>query len=210
MNIASLTIVALMATTLTSVGSGGPGWKQVANVDGVTVYQRNNEGTRVHEIKAEGFIEAPVSRIIEVLKDVEKYPEFMPYMIKTQRVGSAGPDAEYVYHLIDPPLVDERDYTLKITSKMDPTTGVYVREWHMTPEAGGPPPQKGVIRLELCDGSWELEPAGNNRTHVTYWVYTDPGGAVPAWIANKANSKSMPDVLNALGKRSVDPKWVKD
>ena len=50
----------------------------------------------------------------------------------------------------------------------------------------------------------------DGRTHLTYWLYTDPGGSIPNWIANKANTISLPDVMRAIAKRAEDPTWKDD
>jgi hypothetical protein len=211
MNMAIISYAAALLTSgmVTTANPNGPGWQRVTETDGITVWKRDAADSKIREVKAESFIEVPPSRVQQMLQDFETYPEFMPYMLEAKLVGKAGPDADFIYHRVDPPLVDERDYTLKITSHQDPATGVYVREWTRADTGIGPPASKGVVRLELCDGSWTVEPAGANRTHLVYWVYTDPGGAVPSWIANKANTVSMPDIMRAVRKRAIDPTYKK-
>ena len=39
--------------------------------------------------------------------------------------------------------------------------------------------------MAQVDGFWKLVPKGDNLTEVTYQVHTEPGGSVPALIANK-------------------------
>jgi hypothetical protein len=160
-------------------------------------------------VKAIGEIETSVERVWEVVKDALKYPQFMPYMEETRFIADAGDGAQYVYHYIDPPFIDQRDYTLKLSNRIDASKRKYERHWSMAAEGIGPAPRKGVVRLSLCDGAWILEAVGDHATKVTYWVYTDPGGAVPLWIVNKANHKSLPEVVQAVRHRSLDPKWRK-
>jgi hypothetical protein len=190
---------------------GGPeaGWKRVAESEGITVYQREVPNSRIREVKAIGELESPVERVWEVINDVLKYPQFMPYMKETRFIADAGNGAQYVYHYIDPPFIDQRDYTLKLSNRIDAASKTYERHWTMAAEGIGPAPRKGVVRLSLCDGAWILKATGPHTTKVTYWVYTDPGGAVPLWIVNKANHKSLPEVVQAVGHRALDPKWKK-
>ncbi len=63
--------------------------------------------------------------------------------------------------------------------------------------------------MTVCDGTWTVERLGSQSTRLEYWLYTDPGGSIPTWIANKANNTSVPDLLDAVRKRAHDPQWKK-
>jgi hypothetical protein len=61
-----------------------------------------------------------------------------------------------------------------------------------------------VVRVKLNNGYWLLEPREEGKkTFVTYYLYTDPGGSLPKWIADKANKTSVPDVLRAVRKHAA-------
>ena len=40
------------------------------------------------------------------------------------------------------------------------------------------------IRVRDALGSYLLEPVADNRTRVTWQMYVDPAGALPAWLVN--------------------------
>ena len=47
--------------------------------------------------------------------------------------------------------------------------------------------------------NWKLESRDNGtQTFVTYYLFTDPGGAIPGWVANRANTTAVPNVLLAV------------
>ena len=69
------------------------------------------------------------------------------------------------------------------------------------------PKPEDTVRVSVCEGTWALEPIGPHKTRATYYLYTDPGGAVPNWIANLANSRSVPDLMAAIRDRATDPTW---
>jgi hypothetical protein len=47
-----------------------------------------------------------------------------------------------------------------------------------------------------------LQQLGDSKsTQVTYFVHTDPGGALPAWVINIANKESAPSVVKAVRAR---------
>ena len=211
MQFKKIVFIVLLVSRAVWAGADGPGWEFVTEKDGIRVWRRTKLDAKIQELKADGYIDAPVARVQDVLEHVEQYPEFMPYMTESKIVGQAAPDADYIYHKVDPPFVSKRDYTLRIAHHFEPQTGVYSRVWTTLPKDSplGPPQQKNVIRLDLADGSWTVEPSGTNKSHVVYWVYAAPGGAMPSWLVNKANVISMPDVVRSLRKRSLDPTWKK-
>jgi hypothetical protein len=45
--------------------------------DGIAVYSRQREGSRVREILAESHIDAPVAELLKVISDYGSYPEDM-------------------------------------------------------------------------------------------------------------------------------------
>jgi hypothetical protein len=61
---------------------------------------------------------------------------------------------------------------------------VFMSHWSPANELG-PPEKKGVVRVKLCEGKWLLEPDGTTKTRATYFIYTDTGGFIPSFIANR-------------------------
>jgi hypothetical protein len=53
----------------------------------------------------------------------------------------------------------------------------------------GPAPRPRVTRVTINEGSWLLEPIGN-QTRTTYTLYTD-GGGIPPLLMNFANKQSV-------------------
>jgi len=52
-----------------------------------------------------------------------------------------------------------------------------------------------------------LEPQGTTKTRATYSIYTDSGGALPAFIANKASEIGIRRIFAAVRKQVKDPKY---
>lgn len=179
----------------------GGKWELASDRSQAQVYTRKVPGTPVKEVKMEALIDAPVEKVWQAISDIRHYPEFMPYIDDIEIMGDAPNGGAYVYHRVDPPLVSKRDYTLLIVNEVDEESGQYYRYWTQMNQFG-PGPNKGVVRLEICDGSWALERTEDGRTKATYWVYTDPGGKIPGWLANQANTVGLYDVLKAVEKRA--------
>ena len=88
-----------------------------------------------------------------------------------------------------------------VSVKLDPAKKLGTT-WTVSTE--GPAESDKAVRLKVNDGSWTLEPLdGGKRTRATYYLYTDPGGSIPSWIANKANTMALPDLFEAIRKRAA-------
>jgi hypothetical protein len=181
-----------------------PAWEPVKDTDGVRVFSRDVAGAGVREVKAETVVSAPPARVLAVLEDVEHYVDFMPYMMDA-RVLRRFEGGHIEYQHIDPPFVDERDYTLDMRITTEPD-GTIRRRWTEA-NLEAPAPVAGRVRVLVNRGSWTLAPLPGGMTGLTYYVHSDPGGSLPAWLANKANTTSIPDLLTAVRKRAVDPTW---
>jgi hypothetical protein len=63
------------------------------------------------------------------------------------------------------------------------------------------PSGKG-IQLKVDDGHWRFCAIGKSKTFVEYYINSDPGGLLPSWAVNQANTEAVPDVLKAVARRA--------
>ncbi len=151
-------------------------------------------------MRAERLVQAPPERVWAVLNDVAAYADFMPHVAEAKVVAESG-SRRFEYFRIKPPIIKQRDYTVQTTLHEDRAERRYSRRWHAANHQG-PPPRADSIRLGLCSGSWTIEAASKGCSRIVYWVYTDPGGAIPAWLANRVGKRSIPDMLEAVARRA--------
>jgi hypothetical protein len=182
-------------------------WQLVKQTNGVTISSRPHPGSKLKEFKAIGEIEAATDTVHKVIDDVEAYSSFMPYT-KECRVLKKEDNSIITYQRLSPKIVSDRDYTLRIEKKSWPTEGgvAYLNRWKQANE-DGPPEKPGVFRVTLCEGSWLLEPAEANKTHATYFVYTDSGIAVPQFLANAISETGISKLFAAVRKQVTDSKY---
>jgi carbon monoxide dehydrogenase subunit G len=198
-------IAALGALAVSASALAEDGWTQVMQNEQTTVWQREVAGSRVKEIKAAGTVDAPPAAVFAVLRDFEHYADIMPYTTKETKVLETSADGKNVwyYTVVDAPVVSKRDHTLKVTIEKvaENGDGVYRISWvsgNDHPKA--PAARDGYVRLTNTKGSWDLKPYGNGQTHVAYYVNTDPGGSLPAFVVDKANTQAVPKLFESLGK----------
>lgn len=185
-------------------------WKKRSDTDGVAIYSREVPGARVRESKAVGVIDAPPRACFKVVTDFESYTRIMPYTREAKVMAREGDKVSYFYTVIDAPLVSWRDYTIRFIddSAPDAQGGGYHARWDLANDHG-PPPRDKVVRVAAATGFWEFTALdGGRHTRVTYQVLTDPGGSIPAWIADRANLSAMHSLFKALRKAVQDPKYL--
>lgn len=211
--IARLAVLALVITGLCPVAlaaepEASPGeWKLISNKDGVALYRRQRPLT--NESRAIGEIAASTDLVHAVIDDVESYISFMPYMAECRVLKREG-DSIVGYQRISAPMASDRDYTLRVRTTSRKVEGgtSYLSQWQ-TDNAAGPPERRGVVRVNLCDGSWLLEPSGPNTTRATYTVYTDSGGIIPKFIKETGSQIGIRKLFAAIRKQALDPKYAK-
>ena len=182
-------------------------WKVTSESGGVTVYSRPHPGSKLKDFKAIGQIDAPSWIVRGVVADFEAYPSFMPYTAEC-RLIKREEDSIITYQRLSPKILHDRDYTLRVRWTSRPSDGgqVYLNTWEPANELG-PPEKPGVLRVKICEGGWLLEPDGPNKTRATYSIYTDSGGLIPSFLANRVSVIGIGKLFAAIRKQASSPKY---
>ena len=195
----------LFLLTVPCQGAEFGAWDNVGSKDGVSLSQRQNTKSGLNEYRAVGTVDAPVDEVLEVLENVKDAPEFMPY-VKSVKLIDSTPGRQIFYQRIQPPFVTDRDYTLTfVTTKRDSPEGPAYRLTWVTANEKGPAVQEGVVRVEVNEGYWDLEPTdGGKATKLAYSVYTDIGSGIPPFLLKKGNAIALPKLFKAIRKRVAE------
>jgi len=200
-------VAAFCLASGTAPFSMSDGWTLSSESSGIALYSRVRPGSSLKEFKAVGEIDAPAHAVHNVIDDIEAYPSFMPFTAECRLIKREA-DSMIIYQRLSPKICCARDYTLRIreTSSAGPNGVVYLNRWELANEFG-PAEKKGVVRVKVCEGGWLLEPEDATKTRATYTVYTDPGGAIPAFVANRASQIAIGRLFVAVRKQVKDPKY---
>ena len=183
-------------------------WKLSAQEKNVVIYSRPRPGSQLKEFKAVGPIDAPTGAVCAVIDDFQNYPKFMPYTTECRLIKRDG-DSIVGYQRLSPKVCADRDYTLRVWKKSWPTADglVCTSRWSPANELG-PPEKKGVVRVKICEGKWLLEPDGAIKTRATYFIYTDTGGFIPSFMANRISMTGITKLFAAVRTQVKDPKYT--
>jgi hypothetical protein len=187
--------------------NAGDDWKPAAREKDVAIYSRLRPGSPIKEFKGVGTFDAPTSAVCAVIDDFQNYPKFMPFMAECRLIRQDG-DSIVGYQRLSPKVCSDRDYTLRVWKKSWPAPDglIFMTYWSPANELG-PPEKKGVVRVKICEGQWLLEPDGATKTRATYVIYSDTGGFIPSFIANRISLTGINRLFAAIRKQVKNPRY---
>ncbi len=186
----------------------GEGWEHSLTFSQGKIYRKELPDSSLKAVHARGTIDAPAWAVRLVVLSPSKFQGVMPRLAEEKVLAGEGcqPEAAalpgckvvYVYNRISMPVIQDRDYTLRVELTRDELGkgGAFVQSWRLD-TANGPAPKSGVTRMSFNQGYWELS-ADGEKTLFRYSIETDPGGAVPNWAVNRANQSEVPRMLQAV------------
>lgn len=161
-----------------------PEWKKRKDKAGITIYTRAIEGAPMDEFK--GLVTLSNTTTIEVLNiisDIKNYPKWMPDCIEAEILVQKEDYHSIHYIAVKAPWpVTNRDAVYEMTTNLN-NNNTFARI-DLKPRGTYLEEKKQFVRLYKGNGFWELEETEDNKVNVTYQFLGDPGGKVPAWLAN--------------------------
>jgi len=149
--------------------------------DGIKVFTCKTENEKFKQLMAQFELEnTTFQELKDFLWDAPNYTTWQYNMVESEIVSTKG-DNELVYRsLIDAPWpVENRELVNAIKIVKEATvTRIFI---HSVPYQK--PPPDDVIRVPLFDAVWTITEVGTTLK-ATYLLRIDPGGSVPAWLAN--------------------------
>lgn len=177
-------------------------WHEVSDADQIYVYNRKSDRSPFYEVMARSRIAAAPQTVFRVVTDFAHYSEFMPYTAMC-RIERATASEFWVYQRLEFPLISNRHFVVKVA--LHPCNGIAGFQgtvWHQDNEFLLPPDDTGAIQPRVNSGSWELWPVEKGRqTEAIYYLHSDPGGAIPAFLVNLVNNHALPEVIRAVSQR---------
>ncbi|MFP2959205.1 START domain-containing protein [Myxococcus sp. 1LA] len=177
-------------------------WKTVAEKPYV-VKVRPRPGSEAKDVWAEGELAASAADVQAVLRDVDAYRHWMPYVKEARIIKDLPDEGQLTYTRLDLPVVSARDYICSVVleSKLaEDGSGVFAQRWRAEPDAI--PQRRGTVRIRLNEGSWRVEPRGEGKSHAVYRFSVDPAGSIPGFLARMGQKDAVEDTFRAVEKRA--------
>jgi hypothetical protein len=180
------------------VAAAEDSWKFVSEKNGITLEKRAVPDSTYLEYRARAHAttSAPaiVTRIWGAISGQQSPPITQRRVLKSER------DEIIVYDQIHAPVVKDRDVTIRIRKLEDVRTGAYEIHFESAPELG-PPPAAGYVRLPKVRGNWRIAPTSDGGADVSYICYSEPGGAIPAFLVRGTQQGNVFDEFERMMQR---------
>jgi ribosome-associated toxin RatA of RatAB toxin-antitoxin module len=177
-------------------------WKLALEKEGILVFTRHVDGSDFKEFKSEMVMDGTVSEIADVIADVEKYPEWCYKTTSVKIIRKEGNTIRYFYVSDTPKFLKTRVAFFESKKvSVAQTNDVF---FYLNDIRGNEPISENCILIPTMKGYWKLTPAGENKVHVMMQMLTEPGGIIPAWLANMVVVDSPYTTLSNLRKRLID------
>ena len=168
-----------------------PKWTLRKDTEGIKVYTRSSDDSKLDEFRGEGIVESTKERLVEVLQDADHFQDWVPDCAESKLISLE--DDDQLHYLVSslPFPISNRDIYVHFKY----TAGAGWAKVIITglPDYG--PENKRLVRIPYLVGFWHFRQIAPNETHVTYQLHADPGGSIPGWLAN---STTVTTPLNTI------------
>jgi hypothetical protein len=173
--------IALIVLLLEFSASGQENWKLVKEETGIKVYTKSEPGSEYKAFKAEMVVGCNIEKVVGVLKNTNTNNS---WVVNCRGVELLKEDGDNQYYYIETSLpwpFESRDMVyhfqyLNINSGQVKVIVTGIPEYIK--------PKEGIVRMAKTDGYWLLTSTDKNKTDITYQMHVEPGGLIPAWLAN--------------------------
>lgn len=172
--------------------------------DFITTWKKSLPGKSLDAFKGEITVPHSMLTVLAVMADLANYPTWVFQCDSAEFLPKLGPNIAYMYiNGIWP--VSDRDAVLRNTLKQDPTSLAVTIHTVATPRLM--PEKDGVVRMPALDNYFVLTPLSPTETRITFTTFADPGGMIPAWLANFVAVSAPFDTLRDMKKRMALPQY---
>jgi hypothetical protein len=197
-----------MVLAITSVLlSAEDNWQKEFTKEGITVYTRPIEGSSLKEFKGEGLISASLEVCFNVVADVESQIKWRPDCISSKLIRRDGNIVVSYSETKAPWPVSNRDVIVK--SEVIKSQDKIIINFIGVDDPELMPLKNNVVRITDITGIWMFVRKGD-ETLATFQAKMNPGGSLPAWLANKTAVDQPFKSLMGMREMVKDPKYQKN
>lgn len=159
-------------------------WTLVKDDDGIQVYHRYQNRSRVPEVKITFSVRSSLAGAVTLINDASRYPEWVYSCEEAYVLDTLQPGHFYYYSRTDFPLwLADREFVLRASTWQDSSGRVYL-DARAVPDYL--PPVAGRIRVQTSFSRWLLTPQPGGQLLISYVLCADAGGGIPDWLTRAA------------------------
>jgi len=181
----TLAFLLLMSTFgSASVPTSEKNWDLDLKEDGIRVYTRSINDSRINAFRAETVLDAPLEAVLAVMSDPRSCMEWVHQCVEAYNLPNGSFNDRYAYSINDMPWpASDRDYVLHIRTMTGSSQDEIIMKMDAVPDRREK--RDGYVRMEVASTVYELTREGENRTRMIWYQHAEPGGSLPAWLVNR-------------------------
>ena len=178
--------------------------RQASDRDEVNTWVRPVEGNPIKAFRGQVDVPHPMLTALAVLSDIPNFPAWVFQCHAAEMRDDWGSEhARIMIKGIWP--VSDRDVLVHSRLEQDPQTLTITVYSQATDQVL--PPQDKYVRLPALENMFRLEPLPDGWTRVTFQTFVDPGGSIPAWLANFVATRAPLTTLRGMKKEMENEKY---
>ncbi|MDX1805354.1 MAG: hypothetical protein R3292_14900 [Alcanivorax sp.] len=174
----------LLLAALSAAPAWAQQWVKVTDRDGIQVFRAHDDNSRIKTFRGKTLMAVDDFNAIGVLMDdYQAVAGFLHMVSEVQDIHRYSPYKRDVYVTTKLPWpVHDRDAPLRVRLYQEPDSLALMMPFTLNP--GAKPERQGYVRIVQMQGYFRFQPVKPGEVAVTLEVVLDPGGALPAWLAN--------------------------
>jgi len=194
--------------TLLTLPLAADDWKYAKSADGVTAYTRSVLTSSFKEYKVDTEIEATLSQVVAVLMNVAELPQWVDRCAEAKILKEISATESIARTVtVSPFPLKNREAIAHGKLTQDPHTKIVTLTSTGRPDFT--PPNVLFERVKELRGRWVLTPKPGGKVHIQMIGHTDPGGIIPAAIANQFVVMIPFNTIKNLRKQVKKEKYAK-
>lgn len=184
----------------TSVVAAQYNWELEKSKDGINVYTADQKNSSFKAIKVEATLKGTYAKLIGILTNVGGFHKWI-YHNKQSKILKKHTQHDLVYYSETsmPFPIANRDVIIRMQIKTDSLPKF------MTVSGSNQndyiPAIPGLQRIPFYRASWKISMPTANSLHIVYYLEVDPGGSLPAWLANSFADKGPFNTFSNLAEQ---------
>lgn len=178
-------------------------WELRKDDSGIQVYLQDVSDSDFKAFRGEMTVQVTLHRALSHLLDPAAMTEWLKDCSESELLQRIADDEFIVYQRSDAPWpVSDRDYVYH--SRIEQDSETYTVSIVFDALAQADQRTDECVRVTKMTGHWRLRPISSNTLHVQYQIQADPGGSLPAWLANQFVVDQPFDTLRNLRQRMLE------
>jgi len=163
-------------------------WIHLTKKEGVDIFSKEEPGSSIRALRAEGLISAKIDKIVTILRDVDHATEWMKDVKIRKYVKNISDTEAILYDVTEFPWpLQNRDTVVHHKLVLnDDQMGLTLN--FASVDVDFKDTESDKVRVQATKGAIELFPKGD-KTYMRLTILVDPMGGVPKWVVNLVGVK---------------------